>query len=148
MIEAADEREEALALAIALREALEGEGTAVLVTPDRALGRRVREELARWAIDIDESGGEPLGTTPAGAFARLVLDCALGDLAPVEVLALLAHPLARFGRAARRGGAARPHARDRDPARRAAAARPARSGGPRWRGRASASARPPSRPTR
>ncbi len=98
VIEAADEREEALALAIALREALEGPGTAVLVTPDRALGRRVREDLARWGIEIDESGGEPLGTTPAGAFARLVLDCALGDLAPVEVLALLAHPLARFGR--------------------------------------------------
>lgn len=98
VIEAADEREEALALAIALREALEGPGTAVLVTPDRALGRRVREELARWSIDIDESGGEPLGTTPAGALARLIVESALGDLAPVEVLALLAHPLARFGR--------------------------------------------------
>ncbi|WP_131195189.1 double-strand break repair protein AddB [Lichenihabitans psoromatis] len=99
VIEAADEREEALALAIAMREALEQDGTAVLVTPDRALGRRVREELARWSIEIDESGGEQLGTTPAGAFARLVVDCALSDLAPVEVLALLAHPLARFGRA-------------------------------------------------
>ncbi len=98
VIEAADEREEALALAIAMREALEGEGSAVLVTPDRALGRRVREELARWSIDIDESGGEPLGTTPAGSLARMVVDCALADLAPVEVLALLAHPLARFGR--------------------------------------------------
>ncbi len=98
VVEAADEREEALALAIAMREQLEGNGTAVLITPDRALGRRVREELARWSIEIDESGGEPLGTTPAGAFARLVVDCALGDLAPVEVLALLAHPLARFGR--------------------------------------------------
>ncbi len=98
VIEAADEREEALAIAVALREALEGPGTAVLVTPDRALGRRVREELTRWSVEIDESGGEPLGTTPAGAFARLVLDCALQDLAPVEVLALLAHPLARFGR--------------------------------------------------
>ena len=98
VIEAGDEREEALAIAVAMREALEGSGTAVLATPDRALGRRVREELARWSIEIDESGGEPLGTTPAGAFARLVVDCALSDLAPVEVLALLAHPLARFGR--------------------------------------------------
>ncbi len=98
VIEAADEREEALAAALVLREALEGPGTAVLVTPDRVLGRRVREELARWSVEIDESGGESLGTTPAGALARLVLDCALQDLAPVEVLALLAHPEARFGR--------------------------------------------------
>ncbi len=99
LIEATDEREEALAIAIALREALEQPGTAVLVTPDRTLGRRVREDLTRWGIDIDESGGEPLGTTPAGALARLVLDSAVQELAPVEVLALLAHPLARFGRA-------------------------------------------------
>lgn len=98
VIEAADEREEALAIAIALREALEGPGTAILVTPDRMLGQRVREDLTRWGIDIDASSGEPLGTTPAGALARLVLDSAVQDLAPLEVLALLAHPLVRLGR--------------------------------------------------
>lgn len=98
VIEAADEREEALAIAVALREALEGPGTAILVTPDRTLGRRVREDLSRWGIDIDVSSGEPLGTTPAGALTRLVLDSAVQELAPVEVLALLAHPLVRLGR--------------------------------------------------
>lgn len=98
LVEAPDERLEALAIAVALRQALEGPGTAVLVTPDRALGRRVKEELTRWSVDIDLSSGEPLGTTPAGALARLVLDSTVQDLAPVEVLALLAHPLARFGR--------------------------------------------------
>ncbi len=98
MIEAVDEREEALAIAIALREVLEGPGTAALVTPDRELARRVREDLMRWSIDIEESSGAPLGQTPAGALARLVIDCALRDLAPVEILALLHHPDLRLGR--------------------------------------------------
>ena len=98
LVEAADENEEACAIAIALRETLEGRGTAALVTPDRELARRVREELTRWDIDIEESSGEPLGQTPAGALARLVLDCALKDLAPVEILALLHHPDLRLGR--------------------------------------------------
>ncbi len=98
LVEAADENEEACAIAIALRETLEGHGTAALVTPDRELARRVREELTRWNIDIEESSGEPLGQTPAGALARLVLDCALKELAPVEILALLHHPDLRLGR--------------------------------------------------
>ncbi|HEX4766898.1 MAG TPA: double-strand break repair protein AddB [Lichenihabitans sp.] len=101
VIEAADEREEALAIAIALREALERPGTAALVTPDREIARRVREELMRWDIDIEESSGEPLGQTQAGTLARFVLDCIGQDLAPVEVLALLRHPDVRLGMARR-----------------------------------------------
>ena len=94
LIEADDERDEALALAISLREVLERPGaTAALVTPDRQLARRVRAELARWDIDVDDSGGEPLGTTAHGTLARLVLDCAAGIATPVETLSLLAHPL-------------------------------------------------------
>ncbi|RYC33230.1 double-strand break repair protein AddB [Lichenibacterium minor] len=99
LIEAADENEEARAIAVRLRETLEGPGTAALVTPDRELARRVREELTRWGIDIEESSGEPLGQTAAGALARLVLDGTLRDLAPVEVLALLHHPAVKLGRA-------------------------------------------------
>ena len=99
LIEASDENEEARAVAVALRETLEGSGTAALVTPDRELARRVREELTRWGVDIEESSGEPLGQTAAGALARLVLDCTLRDLAPVEALALLHHPAVKLGRA-------------------------------------------------
>ncbi len=58
LIEAADEREEALAIAVNLREALERPGrTAALVTPDRGLAERVRAELLRWNVEIDDSGG-------------------------------------------------------------------------------------------
>lgn len=97
-IDAADEREEALALAIALREILEEPGkTAALVTPDRNLARRVAAELTRFGLDIEDSAGEPLTATPYGILARLVVVCVANDFAGEDITALLAHPLARFG---------------------------------------------------
>ncbi|MSP49405.1 MAG: double-strand break repair protein AddB [Alphaproteobacteria bacterium] len=90
---------EARAVALVLREALETSGQrAMLVTPDRGLGRRVAAEMARWNIDIDDSGGQPLSGTPPGTFLRLLLEAAEADLAPVPLLALLKHPLASGGR--------------------------------------------------
>ncbi len=100
LIEAADEREEALCLAIAMREILETPGrTGALVTPDRELARRVRGELARWDIEVVDTGGEPLAARPLGALARLVAAAGASDLAARDATALLAHPLAAFGRA-------------------------------------------------
>lgn len=91
LIEAADEREEALAIATCLRELLETpQATAALITPDRAIARRVRAELARWNILVDDSGGEPLGTTGAGAFARAALTAA-SERSDIAFLALLGH---------------------------------------------------------
>ena len=98
LIEAADEREEALALAIAMREALETPGeTAALVTPDRELARRVGAELLRWGINVDDFGGDPLSASPAGVLARLAIACAADGLAAVSLAALLAHPGVRLG---------------------------------------------------
>ena len=101
MIEAANAEEEALAIAVALREAIEiKDKTAALVTPDRALARRVVAALARWQVEVDDSGGDSLADTPAGVFARLSADAALAGLEPVTLLALLKHPLLRLGAAA------------------------------------------------
>jgi ATP-dependent helicase/nuclease subunit B len=98
MIEAANAEDEALAIAVALRETLEDKAkTAVLVTPDRALARRVVAALARWQVKVDDSGGDALADTPAGVFARLAVEAALGGLEPVTLLALLKHPLLRLG---------------------------------------------------
>src|SRR5216683_1970814 len=100
VIEAANAGEEALAIAISLREALETpHKTAALITPDRALARRVLAALERWKIAVDDSGGDALADTSAGRFARLAADAALGGLSPVALLALLKHPLARLGAA-------------------------------------------------
>ncbi|HEX5867653.1 MAG TPA: double-strand break repair protein AddB, partial [Beijerinckiaceae bacterium] len=99
LVDAADEREEALAAAIALRETLVAPGrTAALVTPDRALAKRVAAELARWGIAVEDSAGVPLSETPAGVAARLAADAAALDFHPIRVLALLAHPLVCLGR--------------------------------------------------
>src|SRR6185369_4706380 len=63
----------------------------------RALARRVAAALERWDVAVDDSGGDPLPDTPAGLFARLAAEAALGGLAPVTLLALLKHPLTRLG---------------------------------------------------
>jgi ATP-dependent helicase/nuclease subunit B len=99
VIEAANAEEEALAIAVALREAVHDGKTAALVTPDRALGHRVLAALKRWNIAAEDSGGNKLADTPAGIFARLAAEAALGGLAPVTLLALLKHPLLRLGNA-------------------------------------------------
>ncbi len=98
VIAAAHQEEEALAIAVALREAIETPNkTAALVTPDRALARRVLAALARWNVQVDDSGGDALADMPAGIFARLTCEAALGGLAPVTLLALIKHRLFRLG---------------------------------------------------
>jgi ATP-dependent helicase/nuclease subunit B len=102
VMEAADPREEALGLALALRETLNApDASAALVTPDRALARRVAAELRRWAIDVDDSGGVVLSDCDAGRLARLALSVAAESFAPVPLIALLRNPLAQFGASAR-----------------------------------------------
>jgi ATP-dependent helicase/nuclease subunit B len=103
VIEAANADEEALAIAVALRETLEdAHKTAALATPDRALARRVIAALGRWDIAVDDTGGDALTDIPAGRFARLIAEAAFGGLPPVTLLALLKHPLFRLGE--REGG--------------------------------------------
>ncbi|HET7083479.1 MAG TPA: double-strand break repair protein AddB [Rhizomicrobium sp.] len=98
LIEAADPAQEGLAIALALREALETPGrTAALVTPDRNLARRVAAEMARWNILLDDSAGRPLAHTAAGTFLCLLAEAAQARFAPVPLLALLKHPFARRG---------------------------------------------------
>ncbi len=102
-IECATPAEESLAVALALRETLETPGkTAALVTPDRAIAARVVGQLARWGIIIDDSAGTPLPLTPPGAVLLALARAAGARFAPVELLALLAHPLVQSGDDTRR----------------------------------------------
>lgn len=95
---ARNEQEEATAIALALREAVETPGArAALITPDRTIARRVAAELGRWGLDIDDSAGMPLDRTEEGIFARLLAEAALSEAEPVRLLALAKHPLAAFG---------------------------------------------------
>jgi ATP-dependent helicase/nuclease subunit B len=97
VIEAPNPEMEALAIAISMREAAHLQKSAALVTPDRALARRVMAALARWNLDFDDSGGDVLIETSAGVFARLAAEAASKGLEPPTLLALLKHPLCRLG---------------------------------------------------
>jgi ATP-dependent helicase/nuclease subunit B len=99
IIEAANPEIEALAIAVAMREARHLDKTASLVTPDRALARRVMAALGRWNLAFDDSGGDALMDTPAGIFARLAAEAVAKQLEPPTLLALIKHPLCRLGRA-------------------------------------------------
>jgi ATP-dependent helicase/nuclease subunit B len=97
-LELADPAEEAQAIALALREALEEPGrTAALVTPDRALARRVSAHLRRWGVEADDSAGRPLAQTPPGTLLLAAAAAAAERFAPVPLLALLKHPLVMAG---------------------------------------------------
>ncbi len=95
---AADQQEEAEAIAILLRGALESPGaSAALVTPDRMLANRVTAALLRYGVVADDSAGEELADTPPAVFLRLLIRAVAESLAPVPLLALLKHPLAAAG---------------------------------------------------
>lgn len=97
-IDAPGPREEALAIALAMRETLETPGrTAALITPDRMLARRVAAELARYDILVDDSAGQPLIQTPPAVFLRLLATAVAENFTPVALLALLKHPFCRLG---------------------------------------------------
>ncbi|MBF0560762.1 MAG: double-strand break repair protein AddB [Alphaproteobacteria bacterium] len=97
-LESPGPREEALAIALMMRQSLETpERTAALITPDRALARRVAAELGRWGIIVDDSAGQPLSETSPGIFLRLTADMVAEAFAPLPLLAALKHPLAAAG---------------------------------------------------
>ncbi|MCU6452820.1 double-strand break repair protein AddB [Sphingomonas sp. A2-49] len=94
--ELATPAEEAQTIALALRGALEEEGsTAALVTPDRALARRVAAHLRRWGIEANDTAGRPLSILPPGTLLLTLAEAAAQRFAPMALLALLKHPLVR-----------------------------------------------------
>ena len=136
VIEAANAEEEALAIAVALREAVETPGkTAALVTPDRALARRVLAALERWQVPVDDSGGDALADTAGRRVRAARGGGGARGTAPVTLLALLKHPLLRLG-----GADGAPRARSRRSKRRCCAARARGRGSAGWRRRSPASA--------
>jgi len=97
VIEAPNTEMEALAVAVALREARHLHKSAALVTPDRALAQRVMAALTRWNLSFEDSGGDALIETHAGIFARLAAETVAKGFEPPTLLALLKHPLCRLG---------------------------------------------------
>ena len=90
--------EEAQAIAVLIREALEiPERRVALVSPDRGLAARVVSHLERWGIEADDTAGRPLPQTAAGRLLLLLAEVVAQQAAPVPLVALLVHPLAGNG---------------------------------------------------
>lgn len=89
-------QEEALLVALLLRETLEEKGKiGALVTPDRQIARRVAMACKRWGITIDDSAGSALHETSLGTYFRLLAETAQNNLKPLGFLALLKHEKAK-----------------------------------------------------
>ncbi|MEZ5850588.1 MAG: double-strand break repair protein AddB [Hyphomicrobiaceae bacterium] len=98
LLETPTVEDEAEAIALVMRETAETPGrTAALVSPDRLLARRVAVRLEAWGIRVDDSAGRPFRKTIPGTFLDLVLEAWETDAAPTPLMALLKHPLTRFG---------------------------------------------------
>ena len=98
VLEAANDEDEALTIALLMRETLDAEGqTAALVTPDQGLARRVKARLRRWKVDVDISQGEPLEETRVGGFLTAIVDLLADPDSPVALAVLMNHPLTHLG---------------------------------------------------
>ncbi|SEP59920.1 ATP-dependent helicase/nuclease subunit B [Devosia sp. YR412] len=97
MIRARNEDEEARAVALAARQALEERKSVGIVTPDRNLARRIAAELRRFAVEVDDAAGVPLFQSATGRLLRQILALAGSDCAAVDLIALLRNQASRFG---------------------------------------------------
>jgi len=97
IIQARNEDEEARAVALSARAALERGKTVGIVSPDRNLARRIAAELGRFGILVDDAAGAPLFQAPAGRLARLLLALAAGGCSGLDLLALLRQRSVTFG---------------------------------------------------
>lgn len=98
VMQCATPEEEAQAVALLVREALEvPEKRVAVVTPDRPLTRRLVDHLGRWGIAADDTAGRPLSQTAAGRLLLLAAEVCASGAAPVALTSLLMHPLANGG---------------------------------------------------
>lgn len=86
-------REEAAAIALGLRAALEAGRSAALMTPDRGLARQVTAALDRWRLRPDDSAGRPLGLTAQGRLLRLLAGARGRRVSAEALLILLKQPM-------------------------------------------------------
>jgi len=99
LLEAETEDQEANAIALMLREALETpNGNAAVVTPDAGLARRIEAKLARWGIAPAVSHGSALRETEAGRLIALLCELSRDAGEPVALAALLKHPRVTLAR--------------------------------------------------
>lgn len=97
LIEAPTPRQEAEAIALRMRHAIDQGQTVALVTPDRRLSRQVTACLDQWGIRPDDSAGQPTHLSPPGRLLRQVASLLNQRCDSGALIALLKHPLTCTG---------------------------------------------------
>lgn len=97
LVEAESPRDEALAIALRLRQAAQDGIKAALITPDRMLTRQVSAALDRWQILPDDSAGLPLQLSAPGRLIRHAAQLLLRPLSAEALIEILKHPLCHDG---------------------------------------------------
>ncbi|MBL8686016.1 MAG: double-strand break repair protein AddB [Alphaproteobacteria bacterium] len=99
LVECPGLREESQVISLIIRDSLEKKSEKIaLVTPDRQLALRVRLEVNRWGIIIDDSAGQALHQTDVGKYLRLTAMMLQPDVQSAVLLAALKHPFSQAGR--------------------------------------------------
>ncbi len=98
LIETQTQFEEAMSIALVMRETLETKHkTAALVTTDRNLAREVSGMLKCFGVDIDDSAGVPLHLSPIGIYLRQILEVLNEGFSQNSVAALVKNMYVRLG---------------------------------------------------
>ncbi len=93
-----DSFQEAELIAGLMRQTLETPNkTAMLVTPDRMLARKVQASLIRWNILVDDTAGSPLILSIPARFLLLIIRVVQEDASPHALRALFKHPFSTAG---------------------------------------------------
>lgn len=100
LLESENIHQEAQCIALILRHTLEEKGkTAVLVTPNHELSKRVVHNLHQWNIDINLSSGIPLVKTPLFSFLYDFVFC-LTQFSIIHLFSFFKSPFFVFGQPA------------------------------------------------
>jgi ATP-dependent helicase/nuclease subunit B len=94
LVEARERHLEARSIALIMRGTLETSSnkTVALVTPDRDLAARVKNELTRWGISIDDSAGQPLAKFGIAAACHALGQAVLHNFDAASLFDFLKHP--------------------------------------------------------
>lgn len=96
-IAAEDPFHEAKIIALRLRDVLNHEHqTAIVVTPDRLLAQFIQQEMLRWDVAVNDSGGVALNDTSIGMFLMLIAGICCTQCPATHLLSILRHPLFRL----------------------------------------------------
>ena len=97
-VEAATESEEAELIALMMRETLESENkTCALISPDRRLSLRVEACLKKWGVNVDDSAGMPLLSTPVGRLFYMIVNLVNEYFSPLVLAEFLHHKHTNLG---------------------------------------------------